>query len=363
VDVESSPMATLDDSWLLARRPGYPIALRIESTGNSGLNKLVSQVYANFGTDKDPVGLSDTFGKLRPLCPTASACNPPPSDKVTTLPTGTYANNDLPEFPFSANTTNAKVSLPKGVTRAVITQSKPNYPFTSTPPSLTSLETGCKKSEDIDANRPGEIDCWIDTIQTDLTVPNPLPITLDVNTNLRPVNLIILGDVGSGINPDKSYVSINHKHTVDGVFGAFDHTNVSSRLNWNRLRIFGRNPNPVGQCTTSATAPRQQFYIRANFVGSNSTSLAGAFLWLPDGDLTYGLPTEAAPSPSGILSSWWVCNLDINFSGKMNFILPLYGNPDALAAILPGGYVKNGMFTVDSRFPVYPTMLRIRSVY
>jgi hypothetical protein len=84
---------------------------------------------------------------------------------------------------------------------------------------------------------------------------------------------------------------------------------------------------------------------------------------LPDGDLTYGLPTEAAPSPSGILSSWWVCNLDINFSGKMNFILPLYGNPDALAAILPGGYVKNGMFTVDSRFPVYPTMLRIRSVY
>jgi hypothetical protein len=83
---------------------------------------------------------------------------------------------------------------------------------------------------------------------------------------------------------------------------------------------------------------------------------------LPRGQLTYGVAGDTTPQE--LLGSWWICNLTTNLSQGMSFIMPLYGNPDALTPILPGGYLSAASgFNPDLRFPVYPSLQRIRSAF
>jgi hypothetical protein len=228
---------------------------------------------------------------------------------------------------------------------------------------------------------------------------SPLPnLDLHVNTAPRPVNLIVLGNIGADPgNPNPpittpggqvptTYVTL--KHAVGGTplsaGGPYSHANSTSgtRALWNRLRIFGR----MGTSAECANNPLlQAFYIRPN-PGSNpgDASLGGVFLWLPRGALVYGSPNLAAATyPDSLLSVWWTCRLDVRgitngfsptlsspVAGTMNtdrvmqFITPLFGNQDAVSSVLPGGFMTpSGAFTPDARFPVYPTLMRIRSAF
>ncbi|MFN9629665.1 MAG: hypothetical protein ACK59A_05470 [Cyanobacteriota bacterium] len=172
-------------------------------------------------------------------------------------------------------------------------------------------------------------------------------LNLYVNTQSRPVNLIITGSVGESSLP----TILRHMVTSTQ---PFDHSNPSSRFLWNRLRLFGRKP------TTGSCSVDQTFHIRSEATGTTS-SLNGAFVWLPRGHLSYGVAGDTTPQE--LLGSWWVCNLTTNLSQPMSFIMPLYGNPDALTPILPGGYLSASGFIPDLRFPVYPSLQRIRSAF
>lgn len=378
LDVQGAPFPDLPANWeTLAFRPGPPIALRVTGTV-AGEAKLNSAVYPNFETDANPTILGPTnrnsIGRLRPMCRACTFQN----GQTTSFPAG---DADLPQlYPFDTD------NPPFPPLR--ISADKPNYPFTVPVPDLNKLEANCKKTEDIPKRPPGEIDCWITTIGPSLN--------LSVNTELRPVNLIITGDVGAQDppgpvatlpgppiacpKPASKFVTI--KHLVKG--GTYyDHADLSTRPFWNRLRIFGASP----------TAPTTQtFYIRAD-KASGHPSLAGTFVWLPRGNLAYGnrnggsdniytLTFKPAPlpptceespgeaSPGELLSSWWLGSggqsgdLTLNLSGPLDYILPLYGNPDAMSAILPGAYRDAaGEVVADPRFPVYPLQQRIRSIY
>ena len=48
----------------------------------------------------------------------------------------------------------------------------------------------------------------------------------------------------------------------------------------------------------------------------------------------------------------------------MTLISPLNGNHAAVGGLLTGGYYSAaGIFTPDLRFPIYPSLQRIRSAY
>lgn len=196
------------------------------------------------------------------------------------------------------------------------------------------------------------------------TVTSASPITLTVNTQSRPVNLIVLGNVGTSSDSvsikhkvRESPTQINFVHAISSIFNV--------RSSWNRLRLFGL------KSTGAACSADQTFYIRPDVTPSpnitdalngQESSLAGSFVWLPRGALVYG--ESSSVLPKRLLSVWWVCNLTIgNPIGEMMLISPLAGNPDAIEAFLPGGYFSGGVFTPDVRFPTYPTLQRIRSAF
>ncbi|MFN9622539.1 MAG: hypothetical protein ACK587_06870 [Cyanobacteriota bacterium] len=191
------------------------------------------------------------------------------------------------------------------------------------------------------------------------------PLSLIVNTEARPVNLIITGNVGSPT--PANYVVL--KHLVrESPAQRYVHsiTGVNVRSAWTRLRIFGLSRNG-GSCPAT---PDQTFYINPEpLAGSNGeeSSLAGAFLWLPRGALVYG--TGGQTYPQQLLTVWWLCHLDIsglpaNRPTRLTFITPLNGNPEAMEAVLPGGFRNaSGEFIPDLRFPVYPSLPRIRSTF
>ncbi|MFM7237519.1 MAG: hypothetical protein ACKOYK_12275, partial [Cyanobium sp.] len=395
LDVQGSPFPDLPPAWeALSFSPGPPIALRLTGTA-VGVGQLTSAIYQNFEEDASPTPLNLSIGRLRPMCRTCTFAN----GQTTNIPDD---DKDLPfsfpQYPFDTDT------LPPGVTPQTFiipptpnpNPPPPNYPF-ATPgtPNVGNLAPGCIRSEQLTNRPPGEIDCWIQSIGPG--------VNLTVNTELRPVNLIILGDVGksdpaastntnlpiSGVcKVDSNYVTI--KHRVGTTF--YNHTNLAIRPFWNRLRIFGVKPD----ATTNQT-----FYIRARESIGDPPSLAGTFLWLPRGNLFYGnnndgtgsvhtlktyLPPKPPdckgdsppePAPTELLSSWWLGSmkvntpqpgdLTLNLTGPMRFILPLYGNPEAVSGLLPGGYflgpTNNPQFVADSRFGVYPLLHRIRSAY
>jgi len=69
-----------------------------------------------------------------------------------------------------------------------------------------------------------------------------------------------------------------------------------------------------------------------------------------------------------LLSVWWICHL--NIAGlpaalpRMVLINPTSGIHDAVASVFPGGFISTaGVFTPDLRFPVYPSLQRIRSMF
>ncbi|MEB3243136.1 MAG: hypothetical protein VKO44_05815 [Cyanobacteriota bacterium] len=366
LEVGSSPLAPLAPSWWLENLPGYPIALRIGGTG-TGVEQLRSKVYVDPDPDRSdadvqevdlsstdpPKTLVDAIGKLRPLCESCSAAAD--VDELPPLPSGSAPNPDLPLYPFDTDSPPiTPVSIPASGPGA----SPVELPYTSG--GEIDASRGCVRSEDSLPSRPGEVDCWISGVAAG--------VTLHVNTTLRPVNLIITGDVGSSALP------VVIKHRYDGKF--FDHNDpeadlkIPLRLKWNRLRIFGIKPTDAESCSVSQSAYINPAFTPRTASASSpsgySSSLAGAFVWLPRGLLDYrgaGGSPVAVPTGHQLLSSWWVCNLSLNLSEPLDFILPLYGNPESLSAILPGGFGEAGSFTADPRFSVYPTLLRIRSVY
>ena len=188
------------------------------------------------------------------------------------------------------------------------------------------------------------------------TVSPANPITITVNTQARPVNLILLGNVGTST----SRVSIKSR-VKDSQNFVHDLT-ANVRSSWNRLRLFGLMANGSA---CGSPSPSQYVYIRPNLEGSadaGDASLAGTFVWLPRGELHYGNIGETPPTQ--LLSVWWVCNLSVaNLNGSMTLISPLKGNHDAVGGLLTGGYSVAGIFTPDLRFPVYPSLQRIRSAY
>ena len=209
----------------------------------------------------------------------------------------------------------------------------------------------------------------LDADLSDAATPNSTatsasPITLTVNTQSRPVNLIVLGNVGTSSDS----VSIKHKVRDSPTQINFVHAISSTfnvRSNWNRLRLFGL------RSTGAACAANQTFFIRPDVTASpnisdalngQESSLAGSFVWLPQGALVYG--DASSVLPTRLLSVWWVCNLTIgNPNSGMMLVSPLAGNPDAVEAFLPGGYFSGGLFTPDVRFPTYPSLQRIRSAF
>jgi hypothetical protein len=207
--------------------------------------------------------------------------------------------------------------------------------------------------------------------QANATISPAGQINLRVNTDRRPVNLIILGNVGT--DTPTGYVSLKHNVQGNQNYSHALNTNGTRAL-WNRLRIFGAE----GSSLACANNLSQTFYIQPDpGSAAGDASLGGTFLWLPRGRLVYGpLGAASGTYPEALLTVWWLCNLDIrglntgfstsstNAAGLMQLITPLFGNQDALSAVLTGGYINStGVFIPDKRFPVYPSLMRIRSAY
>jgi hypothetical protein len=190
-------------------------------------------------------------------------------------------------------------------------------------------------------------------------------IALNVNTEARPVNLIIRGNVGTPTPTE--FVSIKHRvREAPALNYVHDVSTLNVRNAWNRLRIFGRM-GTTGACASNLA---QTFHINPDPVitaNGEEASLGGSLLWLPRGALVYG--TAGLAYPQQVLSVWWLCNLDIlglpsTRPTRMLLLTPISGNHDAVASVLPGGFVSSaGVFTPDLRFPVYPSLQRIRSTF
>jgi hypothetical protein len=198
----------------------------------------------------------------------------------------------------------------------------------------------------------------------DSSVSPATPIALRVNTEARPVNLIIRGNVGTATPSE--FVSIKHRVSESPAINYVHNiTAVNVRSAWNRLRILGRMWT-AGNCAPNLA---QTFFINPDPVvtaNGEEASLAGAVLWLPRGALVYGAAGQLYPQQ--LLSVWWICNIDISglptSRSRMVLINPIGGIHDAVASVFPGGFVSAaGVFTPDLRFPVYPSLQRIRSVF
>lgn len=394
LDVQGWPLLDLPAEWLTnGIFPGPPVALRIGNQG-TGVAALKSAIYNDFETDANPVDVDNTLGPFRPQC---RSCSPGLDNGVTAyIPPG---DRDLPRYYPFPNADPTASQRPTGTTLNANTSPDllRKFPYTNAgnggPNNTPQLQDGCYF--DVDANRPKEIDCWIDSI-----APG---VNLIVSTENYPVNLIILGNVGLDDNlaltqkpnasappsqvPTTNFVTIRHCVENCGTSNPtlFNHNELNNsrpryRRLWNRLRIFGRRPpSPL----PSVCASDQTFYIRAAIDGNGRSSLEGAFVWLPRGRLVYGnrqdtngrvwvrndtdtdyVAASLESSPSQLLSSWWICDFDFRLSGLTRFVMPLFGNPDAVSAFLPGAYQDtNDQFVPDLRFPVYPLLPRIRNAY
>ncbi|MFN9426123.1 MAG: hypothetical protein ACK6CO_03960 [Cyanobacteriota bacterium] len=389
IDVDPVPFPDLPDNMPV---PGSPIGLRITNAG-VGLGEMRSMVYANFAEDANTQELGNTFGNLRPQC---LNCSPALLNGVTKTP----PPDDLRELPPPPVDSTFKLPL---VLSGFLNKSPKSLTLSSNPLTVTKIDASSVANKvnfncEFTQNNT-EISCYINDITvgppSDLVSPYTPPVgRLQVDTSQYPVTLYIDGDVGGAPgNPgapipppdseapkvppappstplDDGKVAIEHcvkTCSTSPVF--YDHNNLSLRPAWGRLRIIG-SFNPLAS---------QAFYIAAKSPAVPPiTSLHGVFMWLPQGKLLLGNPTytydslnmkwlktsvEAAPSP--LLATWWLENLDFtNLTGAMDFIMPLYGNPEAMSAVLQGGYFNlAGQFTPDSRFPVYPVLPRIRSSF
>lgn len=387
IDVDPVPFPDLPDNMPV---PGSPIGLRITNAG-VGLGDMRSMVYANFAEDTNAQQLGNSFGNLRPQC---LNCSPALLNGVTTTPPPDDAR-ELPPPPIDANRKPLVLS-------GFLNQSPKPLTLSSNPLAVTKIDaTSVANKVDFNCEftqNNTEISCYIDDITvgppSSLVSPYQPPVgRLQIDTSQYPVTLYINGDVGGApgnsgvpIEPtgapqvppappgsplDDGRVAIEHcVKTCSTTPVFYDHNNLSLRPSWGRLRLIGSFQNPQNS--------PQLFYIAAKSpIVPPITSLHGAFVWLPKGKLFLGNPTytydslnltwlrtaETAPSP--ILAAWWLQNLDFTYlNGAMDFIMPLYGNPEAMSAILPGGYFNlAGQFTQDSRFPVYPVLPRIRSSF
>jgi hypothetical protein len=391
IDVDPVPFPDLPDNMPV---PGSPIGLRITNAG-VGLADMRSMVYANFAEDANSQELGNIFGSLRPQC---LNCSPPLKNGVTKTP----PPDDLRELPPPPVDSTFKPLVLSGF----LNKSPKSLTLSSNPLTVTRIDASSVANKvnfncEFTQNNT-EISCYIGYIYVDppnnnLVSPYTPPVgRLQVDTSQYPVTLYIDGDVGgapksppgppgppnpiepsgppqvppASVSLDDGKVAIEHcVKTCSTTPVFYDHNNLSLRPSWGRLRI-------IGSFNPSAS---QTFYIAAKSPAVPPiTSLHGVFMWLPKGKLLLGNPTytydslnmkwlktsvETAPSP--LLATWWLENLDFtNLTGAMDFIMPLYGNPEAMSAVLQGGYFDvAGQFTPDSRFPVYPVLPRIRSSF
>lgn len=367
LDFEGWPMVDLPDDTFPS--PGPPVGLRIEGTGN-GVGILTSAIYKSKETrDARDEVLSNSIGALRPQC---SSCTPA-GNFTNKFPVDSSGKPlDLPEFPDWE-----KEPKPQGWDKPETLSINQLYTINETSPR-------CQLSKN-----NTQINCFFKDISvapssgSSLSSPYQSPVAIiRVDTSKFPVNLYIQGKVGdpslvptwvpgnppAAIPPDGKIVfehCIKDCSSANPVF--FDHTKLDRRLRWSRLRIFGSKDQP------------QTFYIASK--SPQATSLHGLFLWLPKGELNYGNPTytwdatdkkwgdppapESAPEPAEIMATWWVNKLNLNnltATSGLKFILPLYGNPEALSSILPSR-VEDSNGNLDPRFPVYSNLLRPRSYY
>ncbi len=386
IDVDPVPFPDLPDNMPV---PGSPIGLRISNAG-VGLGETRSMVYANFAEDTNSKELDNSFGTLRPQC---LNCSPALKNGVTKTP----PPDDLRELPPPPIDADRKPLVLSGF----LNQSPKSLTLSSNPLAVTKINA-TSVADKVNFNceftqNNTEISCYIDDITvgppSNFDSPYTPPVgRLQIDTSQYPVTLYIEGDVGGApgnagplsdppppptqappvLPLDDGRVAIEHcVKTCSTTPVFYDHNNLSLRPSWGRLRMIGSFKNPQNL--------PQRFYIAAKSpTVPPITSLHGAFVWLPKGKLFLGNPTytydslnsewlpptaETASSP--LLATWWVQNLDFtSLAGAMDFIMPLYGNPEAMSAILQGGYFNvAGQFTQDSRFPVYPVLPRIRSSF
>lgn len=399
VEVDAVPAFEWDQTFFPF--PGPPIGLRISNKGTE-LGNMTNSFYREINQDSEPTQMDPTQDPtldpklgLRPQC---RSCSPAPKNGTSNFfPAPLFTTPpptdpiDLPRFPVAG-------SAPKAL---VLNPSAPKI-IDSNSPNDNSLN--CAKTR-----KETEISCYIGsiTVNQDKNFGSPYipPVgTIRVDTSQYPINLYINGNVGGTSNstgpfletplppttpptPSAKNLALNDgrvaiEHCVSNcsttpVF--YTNTDVKIRPLWNRLRIFG----------LPSTAQTAQTFLIAGKGSATpaATSLHGTFVWLPKGSLKVGNPTytytynaltmtsswipakEQIPakkqSPPEILTSWWVENLDLsNLDGKLSLISPFYGNPEAMSAILPGGYFDNsGNFIEDPRFPVYSVLPRPKSTF
>lgn len=399
IEVDPVPQLDLSDTFQL---PGPPVGLRISNRGTA-LGSVTSLIYREFTQDPTPVKLTNSIAALRPQC---LNCTPALVNGITNnFPLDSNGEAlDMPRFPadssgkplilsdFSNKTAKPLTlnSVSSGGPVKVIDENSPNDPSLNC--ALTRNAT--------------EISCYIQDIVVSPAANLVTPYTpaigiLRIDTSKYPINLYIDGNVGglqsgasgaANITPtgqpttpaslpasplNDSRVAIEHcvqTCSTTPVYYRHDDAgnNFSVRPLWSRLRIFGSKTTP------------QTFYIAAKSSPSSPVSLHGSFVWLPEGNLVYGVPTythipfttnwdlAAESAPGEFLASWWVKDLDFTYlTGIMSYILPVYGTAEPISAILAGGYCAtsdgycstSGVFTEDPRFPVYPVLPRIKGTY
>jgi hypothetical protein len=293
--------------------PGAPTSLRIERQG-IGTGTIEQLAFSDF---KNGVpGLTIPVFAICPICDPSLIKISSVQKKHTTTP---IENRDLPPFPQSPK--DGEFTL----------KSYPDPDNNPSTPAMYNLSWGDCMPDPV---RKDEANCLI---QADIGENVEIIVDTTDGGKQKIVNLFITAiNVGSNNNP----VRIKHKD--------FNPDSSSARPTWKNLRIFGLPPkNPKEQCTN----PTQSFYIEAN---QASPSLNGTFVWLPDAKLRYGKEVSidgllhGEDAPNKLLSSWWLCDLELKLTGNMTFLSPLNGNPESLVSIFPNPY---------------PTLFRIRSVY
>ncbi|QPN55796.1 hypothetical protein I1E95_11565 [Synechococcus sp. CBW1107] len=194
-----------------------------------------------------------------------------------------------------------------------ITTSLDNYPYTDS--TLATLRPECKNDTLDGVN---QVVCQVSRI--DLGGNR----TLRVRTAPKPVSIFITGS--GAANPVIALSGggqiINNEYTS------------TSTNNFARLRIYGLNQpsynsgsgqNPCNLQTTSMTG---------------NTPISGAFMWLPNGTISYTGGGSQAANYYGVL---WGCRFASNSSNSINFIGPSNGLQvlqSALNADVPLGTVR-----------------------
>lgn len=204
-----------------------------------------------------------------------------------------YAGSfNYPEFPQPNLTALTAVNLSSNL---------PYYPYTTS--ALTTLQPECRQES---LQGVDQVACKIGKI-------NPSGNnTITVQTGPRPVSIFVT-DIGANV------INIGGNNSLQ---------NSSTDLNdFARLRIYGAKSSSSTDCT----------YQTTSIAGTNA--IRGAFLWFPNGTLSFTGGGNQAANYYGVL---WGCKYTAN-SNSVNFIGPSNGTSilqSALNSTIPLGTVR-----------------------